>query len=242
MRGPGRCTGWQRPGFAAPALGLHAVVQRHAALAGPRCWRGVDAAVVVLAGQQAKRQRRIGQQAHAQAVAGFVQPVFPGAVDQAVRPHRGHARQAVLLGQAHNRGSPYGDSLDRPTALTLPACTSVASASTSWMLAQGGLAGVEIHLAEHGQVAGGPVNLVQVDHIGSQAAQAAVAGIQNFSAGQPDWSPRIHGMPRDGPATLVASTTFWRTPGLAANQWPMMVSWPRRFRPWRAQRTSRPGR
>ena len=50
------------------------------------CWpsalAGVDAAIVVLAGQQAKRQRRIGQQAHAQAVAGFVQPVFPGAADQ----------------------------------------------------------------------------------------------------------------------------------------------------------------
>jgi hypothetical protein len=35
---------------------------------------------------------------------------------------------------------------------------------------------------------------------------------------------RIQGMPREGPATLVASTTFWRTPGFFANQLPMMVS------------------
>ena len=31
-------------------------------------------------------------------------------------------------------------------------------------------------------------------------------------------------MPREGPATLVASTTFWRAPGFLANQLPMMVS------------------
>ena len=35
---------------------------------------------------------------------------------------------------------------------------------------------------------------------------------------------RIQGMPRDGPATLVASTTFCRAPGFFANQLPMMVS------------------
>ena len=35
---------------------------------------------------------------------------------------------------------------------------------------------------------------------------------------------RIQGMPREGPATLVASTTFWRTPGCFANQLPRMVS------------------
>jgi len=31
-------------------------------------------------------------------------------------------------------------------------------------------------------------------------------------------------MPRAGPATLVASTTFWRAPGFLANQLPMMDS------------------
>ena len=35
---------------------------------------------------------------------------------------------------------------------------------------------------------------------------------------------RIQGMPRDGPATLLASTTRWRTPGRLANQRPRMVS------------------
>ncbi|MDT4810276.1 hypothetical protein FQZ97_431850 [compost metagenome] len=35
---------------------------------------------------------------------------------------------------------------------------------------------------------------------------------------------RTQGMPREGPATLVASVIFWRVPGLAANQFPMMVS------------------
>ena len=40
----------------------------------------------------------------------------------------------------------------------------------------------------------------------------------------PEFSPRIHGMPRAGPATLVASTTFSRAPGRLANQWPMIRS------------------
>jgi len=35
---------------------------------------------------------------------------------------------------------------------------------------------------------------------------------------------RTQGMPRDGPATLVATTSFWRAPGFLANQLPMMVS------------------
>jgi len=35
---------------------------------------------------------------------------------------------------------------------------------------------------------------------------------------------RTQGMPREGPATLVASTSFWRAPGFLANQLPMMVS------------------
>jgi len=35
---------------------------------------------------------------------------------------------------------------------------------------------------------------------------------------------RIQGMPREGPATLVASTSFWRAPGFFSNQLPMMVS------------------
>ena len=35
---------------------------------------------------------------------------------------------------------------------------------------------------------------------------------------------RTQSMLRDGPATLVASTTLARRAGLRANQWPMMVS------------------
>ena len=35
---------------------------------------------------------------------------------------------------------------------------------------------------------------------------------------------RIQGMPRDGPATLVARTNFSRAPGFLANQLPMKVS------------------
>ena len=31
-------------------------------------------------------------------------------------------------------------------------------------------------------------------------------------------------MPHDGPATLLASTIFWRMPGRALSQWPMKVS------------------
>ena len=42
----------------------------------------------------------------------------------------------------------------------------------------------------------------------------------------PAWltSGRIQGMPRAGPATLVATTSFSRAPGCFANQLPMMVS------------------
>lgn len=35
---------------------------------------------------------------------------------------------------------------------------------------------------------------------------------------------RTQGMPREGPATLVASTTLPRAPGFFANQRPMMDS------------------
>ena len=35
---------------------------------------------------------------------------------------------------------------------------------------------------------------------------------------------RTQGMPREGPATLEASTSFWRAPGRWANQRPKMVS------------------
>ena len=35
---------------------------------------------------------------------------------------------------------------------------------------------------------------------------------------------RTQGMPREGPATLVASTSLPRAPGFLANQLPMMVS------------------
>jgi len=40
----------------------------------------------------------------------------------------------------------------------------------------------------------------------------------------PEFSPRIHGMPRDGPATLVASTTLPRRLASLANQLPRIVS------------------
>ena len=46
----------------------------------------------------------------------------------------------------------------------------------------------------------------------------------SMSAGVMPVPSRTHGMLREGPATLVASTSFSRAPGLAANQLPMMVS------------------
>jgi hypothetical protein len=90
--------GHQRLG-PAPALLAHRFELRHAAWL--RAPRAVDAGGVVLAGQQAKAQRRIGQQRHAQRCR-FRPGRCPRAVDQAVGVlHAGHARQAVLFGQAH---------------------------------------------------------------------------------------------------------------------------------------------
>ena len=57
-----------------------------------------------------------------------------------------------------------------------------------------------------------------------------VAGGVNLGQGLNRWiytpalPSRIHGMPRDGPATLLASTMRLRAPGRSASQRPMMVS------------------
>ena len=83
----------------APALLAHRLINRNATLG-----RGLagDAAIVVLAGQQAKTERRISQQRNTQAVHGLVQPVVYRAVDQAVRVlHGGNPRQTMLLCKPH---------------------------------------------------------------------------------------------------------------------------------------------
>jgi hypothetical protein len=51
------------------------------------------------------------------------------------------------------------------------------------------------------------VDLVQVDHVGLQAAQRAFAGREDVRRRQAAFA-RTQGMPREGPATLVASTIF----------------------------------
>jgi hypothetical protein len=49
--------------------------------------------------------------------------------------------------------------------------------------------------------------------------------LASMSAGVMPCPSRTQGMPRDGPATLVASTILCdRMPGRAASQWPMKVS------------------
>jgi hypothetical protein len=69
----------------------------------------------------------------------------------------------------------------------------------------------------------GPVDLVQV--ITSVCRRRRLASHDaTMSCAVMPLPSRTHGMPRDGPATLEASTSFWRTPGFLANQWPMMVS------------------
>jgi len=168
----------------APALLLHRGVGQAGALGRTRA-RGATG--VVLAGQKADAQRRIGQQAHVQAVAAFVHAVFPAAVDQAVRVlHAGHARQAVLLGQAHELvnairrlvGQADGTHLARLDQLS-HGFQLLVDGSTGLVLGR-----IEIHGAKRRQVACRPVNLVQIDHVRLQAAQAAVAGGQDFGFGQ----------------------------------------------------------
>ena len=167
--------GGQRLG-ATPALGAHGFVQRHAAMVAHQ------AGLVVFAGQQTKGERRIGQQIHAQAVAGFVQPVLIAAVDQAVRVlHRGHARQAHLFGHAHELVHAIGRLVGQADGAHLAGLDQFGHGFE--LRFDGGrravLGRVEVQGTEGRHVARRPVNLVEVDHLGLQAAQAALAGFDD---------------------------------------------------------------
>ena len=112
-------------------------------------------------------------------VHGLVHAVFMRAVEQTVGVlHRGHARQTMLLGQAHKLGDAIRRFIGQAHGPHL-ACLDQIAQRLQLRMDGGDFAvfgGIEINAAKHGHIAGRPVQLVEVNHIGLQAAQAVVAG------------------------------------------------------------------
>ena len=135
--------------------------------------------LVILSRQQAVAQRRVGQQRDIQAVAGFVQRVLPAAVEQAVRVlHRGHTWQPMLLRQAHELVHAIGCLVGQAHIAHLARayqprqCVELLMNRCLRRL----LGRVVVQLAKHWHMAFGPMDLVEIDHVGLQPAQAGLAG------------------------------------------------------------------
>ena len=101
-----------------------------------------------------------------------------GAVEQAVGVlHRGHTRQAMLLGQMHK----FAHAVRRLVGqANRPHLAGLDQLAQRFQLGVHGrdhavFAWVKSHHAKQGQVARGPVQLVEVNHVGVEALQAAVA-------------------------------------------------------------------
>ena len=169
---------------AAPALRAEVLKQSQTAT---RCFRRGQASGVVLAGEQTKTQGRIGQQGHAQAVAGLVGAVLKTAVNQGVGVlNRGHSGQSVLLGQAnklvHTEGRFVGQT-DRTHLARLhqtgQGLELFVDAGARLVLAR-----IKAQLSKSGHVARGPMQLVEVDDIGLQPAQTALTRRDDLGSAQ----------------------------------------------------------
>ncbi len=168
-----------------PAALAHRVELRDTCRRGRR--RAGEAAVVVLARQQTEPQRRIGQQRHAEPMQALVQCVLDAAVDQAVRVlHGGDARQAVLRGQPHEFVHAVRGLVGQPDVPHLALAHQPAQRLE--LLVDRGLRAllrrVVVHRPERRHVALGPVDLVEVDHVGAQAPERAFARGQDVGPGQ----------------------------------------------------------
>ena len=125
-----------------------------------------------------------------------------------------------------NSCTPYGVSFDKPMARTLPAFTKrcIASNCSKIGAQSASLLGSKYICPNAGTLRAGQwiwyrsmTSVCRRRKLASHAASISAAV-------RPLFSPRTHGMPRDGPATLDAKTTCARLPGFFANQCPMMVS------------------
>ena len=148
-----------------------------------RCIRSVGAALVVFAGKQAKTQRRIGEQTHLLAVQHFVQTVVHRAAHQAIRVlHRCNAGQAMLRGQAGELHHAIGRFVRHANLAHLAGLHELGHALK--LLVNAGnifrvFSRVKVHDAKGGHMAHRPVDLVEVNHICLQAAQAVFAGLDD---------------------------------------------------------------
>ena len=118
---------------------------------------------------------------------GLVQAVFHGAVDQAVRVlHRGHTRQAMLVGQAGELVHAVGRFVRQANRAHLARLDQ--RGHSLQLIVDGGdglvLGRVKVGDAERGHMAGGPVDLVEVNHVGFQAFQAVFTGLDDVGPGQ----------------------------------------------------------
>ena len=119
---------------------------------------------------------------HAQAVHGLVQAVVHRAVDQAIRIlHGGDARQTQLLGHAHKLVHTIRRFVGQTNGAHFAGADQATQRFQLLLHRDDGdvFSRVEIHLAESGHVARGPVDLVEVDHIGFQALERSLAGLDD---------------------------------------------------------------
>ena len=188
---------------AAPALLAHRLV---AARCGPSGASGPsNPDLVVLAGEQPERQRRIRQQRHAQPVHRLVQAVLQA------RLTRQYAFCTVAIrgrpccsASRTNSCTPYGVSFDRPMWRTLPSLTS--RAERFELLLDRGRAnapGTGRSTAGRTRARGAPASGSGTGRSRrSSAAAASPRTNRRCPAAVRPQPVRIHGIPREGPADL----------------------------------------
>ena len=105
---------------------------------------------------------------------GFVQAIFQKAVHQAIGVlHADNAWQIVLLGQTHKLMHTIGRFIGQ-TYVTHLALLDQLGQSFKLHMDRGGsvfFGGVVVQAAKHGHMALGPMDLVEVNHIGLQTLQ-----------------------------------------------------------------------
>ena len=154
-------------------------------------------------------------------------PFSSAAADQAVHVlHRGDARQAVLLGQAHELVHAIGRLVGQADVAHLALLDQLVQRLE--LLVDGGLrcapwSGRSTSRRTSARCARASGSGRGRSRRSSGAAATCSQDAMMSAAVMPAPS-RTQGMPREGPATLVASTSFSRMPGCLANQLPMMVS------------------
>ena len=131
-----------------------------------------------------------------------------------------------LSAKCTNSLTPYGVSLDKPMARTLPALTNLSKACSCAKMGVTGLSfvGSKYTPPNAGTWRNGQwIWYRSITSVCKRFKLASQASKKSFSVTSA-LPLRIQSMPRDGPAILVAMTNCLRTSGRLANQLPMIFS------------------